>query len=120
MHDAPCWQVNQAVRRQGRRRLRRCAWATDMLCYTIGLLMMLRHVRTMNLPSRAVRARPFHALRRLPPVATFGRTLSTKRLAVPSMMEAAVANGRSEAEQHTFFNGKVTTTVLPAEPPAPA
>ena len=91
-----------------------------MLCYTIGLLMMLRHVRTMNLPSRAARARPFHALRRLPPVATFGWTLSTKRLAVPSMMEAAVANGRSEAEQHTFFNGKVTTTVLPAEPPAPS
>ena len=90
-----------------------------MLCYTIGLLMMLRHVRTMNLPMRAVRARPFHALRRLPPVATFGRTLSTKRLGVPSMVEAAVANGRSEAEQHTFFNGKVAATVLAAEPPEP-
>ena len=90
-----------------------------MLCYTIGLLMMLRHVRTMNLPMRAVRARPFHALRRLPPVATFGRALSTKRHGVPSMVEAAVANGRSEAEQHTFFNGKVAATVLAAEPPEP-
>jgi hypothetical protein len=91
-----------------------------MLCYTIGLLMMLRHVRTMNLPLRAARVRPFHALRqRLPPVATFGRTLSTKRHGVPSMMEAAVVNGQSEAEQHTFFNGKVATTVLAAEPPEP-
>ena len=93
-----------------------------MLCYTIGLLMMLRHVRTMNLPLRAAaRARPFHhALRRLPPVATFGRMLSSKRHEVPSMVEAAVANGRTEAEQHTFFNGKVATTVLAAEPPEPA
>ena len=31
-----------------------------------------------------------------------------------------MANGRSEAEQHTFLNGKVTTAVLPAEPPAPS
>ena len=85
-----------------------------MLCYILGVLMMLRHVRTLNLPVRAARARPSHALRRLTPVATFERTLSSN---VPSM-EAHAGHGRTEAERLSFFNGKVAT-VLAVEPPRP-